>query len=232
MYQKNYHFRTLLMLCMILLLSNHQLFGYENSIELERGKSKNNFTFTTSGQIKYREITIKTLKGPRSINIRSVSVSVSNSGKYAFIMLNDYNYGGTDWMIFNLETKKTILEKPSSLQNIYFKKDVIWSDFKQFGLEKYLIIPEEGDQQKEYICTNLETLEVTRIKIDFSNASECYTPLLSNNHVWLSQHEVSAFVSLLPKSGTNLSKLCPEEPTQVPWMALLDLKSKSYQIRK
>jgi hypothetical protein len=232
MYQKNYHFRTFLVLCMILLLSNHQLFGYENSIELERGKSKNNFAFTSLGQIKYRDVTIRTLKGTQSLNIRSVSVSVSNSGTYAFIMLNDYNYGGIEWMIFNTVTKKISTEKPSSLQNITFSKDVIWSDYTTHRNEKYLIIPQAGESQRTYFCVDLDSGKLSRIEIDNSDLSPCQLPMLTNNHHWLTQDMVSVIVSVRVNIWADKEINCNKDTVHLPRMVTLNLKNMSCSTRK
>ena len=228
----NYILRSGIVLLVVLFCVFSRLYGYENSFELERGKSKNQFAFTSLGQIKHRELIIKTLKGTQSINIRSVSVSVSNSGTYALIMLNDYDYGGIEWFVFNTNAKKIVTEKPVSWQNISFNKDVIWSDYTYYGKEKYLIIPQTGESQYEYFCVELEGGKVGRIELNYDDLTVCQLPLLTNNHHWLSTDLVSAIVHIGVNPWAEKDDHCSEDTIYYPWLVILNLKSMDYKVIK
>jgi len=228
----NYILRVWLLPLLVSVCAFSKSYAYINSFELERGKSKNQFAFTSLGQIKHREFIIKTLKGTQSINIRSVSVSVSNSGTYALIMLNDYDYGGIEWFIYNTNTKKIVTEKPASWQNTSFNSNVIWSDYKYFGEEKYLIIPQGGESQYEYFCVQLQSGKAGSIEINYDGLHVCQLPLLTNNHHWLSTDIVSVIVPMDVNPWAEEDDNCSEDTVYDPWMVILNLKSMDYKVIK
>lgn len=228
----DYILRSGLVLMLVSCCFFNSLYAYVNSFELERGKSKNQFTFTSLGQIKHRELIIKTLKGTQSINIRSVSVSVSNSGTYALIMLNDYDYGGIEWFVFNTNMKKIVTEKPVSWQKTSFNTNVIWSDYKYYGEEKYLIIPQAGESQYEYFFVQLESGKAGSIELNYEGLPVCQLPLLTNNHHWLSTDIVSAIVHIDVNPWAEEDDNCIEDTIYYPWIVILNLKSMDYKVIK
>jgi hypothetical protein len=228
----DYILRSGLLLLLVSFCAFSKSYAYVNSFELERGKSKNQFAFTSLGQIKHREFIIKTLKGTQSINIRSVSVSVSNSGTFALIMLNDYDYGGIEWFVFNTNTRKIVTEKPVSWQKTSFNTNVIWSDYKYYGEEKYLIIPQAGEAQREYFCLQLESGKAGRIEFNYEGLPVCQLPLLTNNHHWLSADIVSAIVHMGVNPWAEESENCVENTIHQPWMVILNLKDMDYKVIK